>query len=500
MSDPKESEATTDVGAVRRHMVAGAAWMVSMRWSLKLIGVVNTVIIARLLTPDDFGVIAMAMILVGFLTEISETNVAIALIRNPNAGRDDYNTAWTIKILTGILLTIILIAVAPLIARYYGDPRVEIVIQIIAFRCLLNGFENIGVVNFRKNMQFAKEFRYWTYRRLTDIVLALTLIFFVRNYHGLAIAMVVSAAVTIIYSYMMSSYRPWFSLKKFRSLWSVSQWLMIDQGSQFIGRRVDEFVLGGIAGSATVGSYYMASDISTLPTREVVRPSGRALMPTYAKVAHDEVESRKAFLQVFGLIAIYALPAGVGISVVAPDLVPILLGDQWGAAIPFFQWLGVFAGFEAIFWGVNPYFLARGGERVFAFASIGYACALVPAIVTAGYQGGPIAIVMTRTGLMFVMVFVMLLIVARMRYASLPELLALLWRPALACMAMWFGITAMPDLEFGGHILALLRDVAAGAGIFVCTVLLLWCAARRPDGPERNVLVFARRQVRRLIA
>ena len=500
MSDPKETEANSDAGAVRRHMVAGAAWMVSMRWSLKLIGVVNTAIIARLLTPDDFGIIAMAMIIVGFLTEISETNVAIALIRNPNAGRDDYNTAWTIKILTGMLLTGVLIVVAPLIAGYYGDPRVEIVIQIVAFRCLLNGFENIGVVNFRKNMEFAKEFRYWTYRRLSDIVLALTLIFFVRSYHGLAIAMVMSSAVTIIYSYAMSSYRPWFSLKKFRSLWAVSQWLMIDHGSQFIGRRVDEFVLGGIAGSATVGTYYMASEISTLPTREVVQPSGRALIPTYAKVAHDEAESRKTFLQVFGLVVIYALPAGVGISVVAPDLVPLLLGDQWNAAIPFFQWLGVFASFEAILWGVSPYFLARGGERVFALASIGYACALVPAIVVAGYQGGPIAIVMTRTCLMLLMVFVILVVVARMRYASLPELLALMWRPALAGAAMWVGITMMPDLEFGGHILPLLRDVAVGTGIFVATVLLLWCAARRPDGPERNVLVFARRQVRRLFA
>ena len=76
------------------------------------------------------------------------------------------------------------------------------------------------------------------------------------------------------------------------------------------------------------GNYYMASEIATMPTREVVVPSGRALIPTYAKVAHDEIESRKAFLQVFGLVVLYALPAETGMSVVAPDLVPLLLGDQ----------------------------------------------------------------------------------------------------------------------------------------------------------------------------
>ncbi len=499
MSDSDESDTTTDVKSVKGHMVKGAAWMVSMRWSLKLIGVVNTVIIARLLAPDDFGVIAMAMIIVGFLTEISETNVAIALIRNPDAGREDYNSAWTIKILIGGLLTVILISVAPVVAKYYGDPRVEIVMQIIAFRCVLNGIENIGVVDFRKNMQFAKEFRYWLYRRLTDIVLSLSLVFVLRDYHALAIAMVVSSCVTISYSFMMSSYRPWFSTTKVRELWSVSQWLMIDHGCQFIGRRVDELILGRISGSTTVGNYFMASDISTMPTREVIKPTGRALIPTYARVAHDEAESRKAFLQVFGLVVIYTFPAGAGISVVAPDLVPVLLGDQWTAAIPFFQWLGIYAGFEAIIWGVRPYFLARGGERVFAFTSIGYACVMVPSIVAAGYLSGPIAIAMTRTGVMAVMVLAILCIVARMRYAPLGDLLALIWRPAIASAAMWMGVGNLPELGFGGHALSLIRDVATGAGIFVATTVLLWFAARRPDGPERIVMGFTARHLRRLV-
>ena len=149
-----------------------------------------------------------------------------------------------------------------------------------------------------------------------------------RDYHALAYGKIAVSCVTITFSYSMPSYRPWFNFAKVRELWSVSQWLMVDHGSQYIGRRVDDFVIGGISGSAMIGNYYMASEIATMPTREVVVPSGRALIPTYAKVAHDEIESRKAFLQVFGLVVLYALPAGIGMSVVAPDLVPLLLGDQ----------------------------------------------------------------------------------------------------------------------------------------------------------------------------
>lgn len=499
MQDADKDEKPHDLKSISGKMVQGTAWMVSMRWSLKLIGVVNTVIIARLLAPDDFGVIAMAMIIVGFLTEVSETNVAVALIRNKDATRDDYNSAWTIKILIGLLLMVILIGSAPFIAKYYGDPRVEIVIQITSIRSLLFAFENIGVVDFRKNMDFAKEFRYGTYRRLTDFVISLTVVYILRDYHALAFSMLITASVAVFYSFVMSPYRPKFCLKKVRALWSVSQWLMVDHGFRFVIRRIDQFVLGPIAGSVVVGNYFMAEDVSSMPTREVIMPAGRALMPTYAKIAHDETESRKAFLRVFGLVALYSFPAGIGISVVSPDLVPLLLGGQWSAAIPFFQWLGIYASFEAIIWGIRPYFLAKGGERVFALSTMGQACVLVPAIVAAGHMYGVMAIVMTRTGVMVVTVVAMLFVIAWLRYATLGQMISVLWRPLAASVAMWFGMHALPDMTIGWHIVPLTRDIMVGGLIFVVVDILLWIISGRPDGPEPIILDVVRSRIRRLL-
>lgn len=497
MQDADKDEKPHDLKSISGKMVRGTAWMVSMRWSLRLIGVINTVIIARLLAPDDFGVIAMAMIIVGFFTEISETNVSVALIRNKDATPDDYNSAWTIKIIMGALLMVIFLALAPIVAKYYGDPRVEIVIQIISVRSLIFAFENIGVVDFRKNLDFAKEFRYGMYRRLTEAVISLTIVYFVRDYHALAYAMLVTVAVAVFFSFTMSPYRPRLCFKKIRALWSVSQWLMIDHGARFAARRIDEFVIGPIAGSTTVGNYFMASEVSQMPTREVVIPAGTALMPTFAKVAHDENESRKAFLRVFGLIAIYAFPAGVGVSVVSPDLVPLLLGSQWNAAIPFFQWLGIYASFEAIVWGIRPYFLAKGGERAFALSTVGFACVLIPSIVAAGHMFGVMAIVMARTGLMAVMVVAMLFVVAWMRYATLGQMLSVLWRPVVASAAMWLGMHALPDMTVGWHIVPLMRDIAVGGMIFVGVDILLWVISGRPDGPEPIILDVARNRIRR---
>ncbi len=317
-----------NLATISKHMVQGVAWMIFMRWVLRTVGVVNVIILARLLTPDDFGVIAMAMIVIGFLRALAETGVGAAVVRNENATEDDYNSAWTLKIIAGLLMTVVLITLAPLVAKYFDDERVLFVMQIIALQSLILGFENIGVVDFQKNLQFRRDFFYSVIQRLSLFVFALALVIFIRDYRALAIAAPVSGALTVIISYAMSPYRPRLCFTRIRAFWFFSQWLILVNVSRFVGRRVDEFIIGGIAGAETLGTYFMAADVSGMATRDVIMPAGRALLPTFAKVAHDVRESRKAFLRVFGLTAIYAFPAGVGISVVAGDLVPVLLGGN----------------------------------------------------------------------------------------------------------------------------------------------------------------------------
>lgn len=293
-----------DYKSISTHMAKGAIWMVMMRWSLKAIGLINTIIIARLLTPDDFGIIAMAMIAFALLETLSDVDADNILLRNKNAAREDYDSTWTIKVILGVGVTAGMFAVAPLCALYFDDERVTTVIQIISFRALIIGFENVGVVDFRKDLNFSKEFRYWIYRRITLFVFSLTLVFALRSYYALAIAIPLSAAITVAISFKMSSYRPRFCFKKFKEIWAFSVWLLVERYSDFFANRADEIIIGGISNTSTMGSYHVGSDLAMLPTREVVLPMTRALVPTYSKIAHDGEELRKAFCGVFNYVAI----------------------------------------------------------------------------------------------------------------------------------------------------------------------------------------------------
>ena len=148
---------TEDTANLGRQMAKGAAWMVAMRWSIRGIGIVSVVILARLLAPDDFGILAMAMIVVGFFGILTETYMDLALIRDAGATRSHYDTAWTLGVLQGMGVAAVVILIASPASSYFNDSRVELVIQVLALGIFIQGFENIGVVAFRKELDFVEK-------------------------------------------------------------------------------------------------------------------------------------------------------------------------------------------------------------------------------------------------------------------------------------------------------------------------------------------------------
>src|SRR5215469_12673703 len=130
------------------HMLRGSAWMVGLRWSLRITGVVSTVILARLLTPADFGIVAIAMIVVGMLEILNQTGQNLAIIRHPNPTSDHYNSAWTMSVILGLLVASLIYLIAPLTSVYFHDPRAIPVMQCLALRAAMSGFENVGIVDF----------------------------------------------------------------------------------------------------------------------------------------------------------------------------------------------------------------------------------------------------------------------------------------------------------------------------------------------------------------
>jgi O-antigen/teichoic acid export membrane protein len=458
--------------------------MVAMRWTVRSIGLLNTVILARLLIPQDFGLVAMANVVLGLLDAVTNPNVDIPLIRGAT-GRSQYDSAWTLQVLAGWVKCGLYLAIAPLLVKYYGDPRVGTIACILAFRPAIEGFENIGQVDFRRHLQFDKEFRYWVYRRLLAFVLTVGIAVWLRNYLALAIAAPISAAVTVSLSYVMSRYRPRFTTRHLRDIWKFSRWWMLLESMGFFGNRGEAFILGGLTTPQVIGAYAVSADVTAHLTHDVVGPIGRSLIPAYAKMSHDASRLLRAFQLSFAALASFSLAAGVGASVIAKDLVLVLLGGKWLIATPFVQLLAIHAAFWSIVESMQPYFMVTNRERLFSLCMAAYAIILIPAIALAAHTASVETVALTRSATTILFSMGMLGVLVATGAFTAKALVSYLWRPLVAAVLMgisvWF-------IDFSGApIVVLALRVTTGLIIFPLVIVLLWGITGRPNGIESTI-------------
>src|SRR6201998_4791603 len=151
---PSDGPALSTPLDIGRAMAKGTGWTVGTQLTIQLIGMLSTMVLARLLVPADFGLVALATALSGALHAISEFSFDLALIQNQSAARREYDTAWTLSICRNAILAVALVAGARLIALSFADPRLEPVVYWLALGTFFNGFQNIAVVDFRKELAF----------------------------------------------------------------------------------------------------------------------------------------------------------------------------------------------------------------------------------------------------------------------------------------------------------------------------------------------------------
>ena len=168
------------------------------------IAIVSTMVLARLLVPSDFGLIALAASLIGMLEVLGAVGMDMALIQRADAQRRHFDTAWTFHVLFGLVTAALVALLAWPLASFYAEPRLVPVMLMLGLTHALQAFENIGVVAFRKDLEFDREFRYRLTRRVvTTFCVTLPLAFVLRNYWALLIGSVVGAGLSVVLSYWL---------------------------------------------------------------------------------------------------------------------------------------------------------------------------------------------------------------------------------------------------------------------------------------------------------
>lgn len=478
--------------SVQSRMARGAVWMVLFKLVERSLGLVSTLILARLLMPADFGIVAMAMSFVLMAELLTAFGFDIAIIQNQQATEDHYNTAWTGNLLLGAGIALLMLGLAVPIAGFYQRPELVPVVCALAFGPLFAGAENIGVVAFRKELDFRREFAFQISRKLIAFCVVVPLALILRNYWALVAGTLVSKFASTVISYLMHPFRPRLTLVQFRSLFRFSRWLLFNNVVSFFKERSSDFFIGRLLGAPSLGVYNIAYEFANLPTTELGAPINRALLPGFAKLKEvDEV--RSAYGHAVALLAMLALPAAAGIYAIAPVLVPVILGPKWLAAVPLMQVLAFNGALLLFHASMCTVLVGRGFPERVTLANAIYVAVLLILLGVfawhAGLEGAAFAVLATSLACTPVYLYEM----RRCLGVEMSAFARAVFRPAAAAALMVAVLrmllpSAAEHLSLGMAAAWLGGGIVVGALSYAAGLFAIWALVGRPDGPERMVL------------
>lgn len=478
-------------------MAKGAAWLVGLRLAMRGLGLISIIILARLLTPEDFGVVAMAMLLMRIAEAVAELRPEWALIQNTRAERKHYDTVWTMTVLRGAVMAVLLVLAARPGAVFFNEPRVEVLSYVIAVGVFIEGFSNVGVADFFKNLTLQKTFRFNLASRIGSFSTTVILAFALRNYWALVGGFVAYRVFFVIFSYAFHPYRPRFSLAAWREILGFSKWLLAHNLFVAIAKRSDIFFIGKFVDATSLGMYTVARRVSGLSGGEFVGPVRNAIFPAYAKLAQEPEKLRESFIEGYGMIMLIGTPIALGIAVIAEPLVTVAFGVKWLAAVPLIQVLAIDALANVASANSASLFLAVGRPWILATVQGIQSALIVPMllwlVLAAGAYGAAWAVAGTSALLMMLSVGMAL----RLLGLSPLRLLGAVWRTIGAAAAMAAAVLTVQSAWVGGEgmlwsLAELLACVAAGAAAYIGAQLLLWWLAGLPTGPEGHLLAALR--------
>lgn len=475
--------------AAKPNIIHGAFLAIAMRWTDRLIGLLSTIILARLLVPADFGIIATASIAIALADVLLEMGVWVVLMQTKNPTPAHYNTAWTIRLIQTSIMTGVVLLTAPYASAYFNNPELAPVIRVLAFTFLLEGLENIWIITLQKDQQYTRDFRFMFLKRFTGFVVTIACAVVYESYWALVAGNLSGRLTGVILSYAMHPSRPRLSLEKFREIFMLSQWVWVRSIAQYFQLRLHEIVVASRESSSVMGIYTLAGQIAAMPTSELLAPLNRVLFPAFVKVKNDLDELKRVFLLAQSVQALVAIPAGVGMALVAHEIVTLMLGEKWQPAVPLVETLALTGCFTAITSSGIYVLSALGKFRITAM----YSWIEVAIFATLAYLAFPDAGAAMVAQLRVVLALLGLISFTLFLCRELPglkvrEMATSVVRPALGASAMYWAITALSPYLNVAPVLQLILKIFIGALVYAVTVFGTWALLGRKAGAESYVL------------
>jgi O-antigen/teichoic acid export membrane protein len=317
-------------------------WKTLQLGGVKVIFLVRTIILARLLIPDDFGLLAVSLVAVGFLMTVTNLGMAPALVQHISPNEQQYNTAWTIGVLRASLIAFIVFLTAPLIADLFAEPRAVDLIKVMALRPVLEAAASIKIAELTRNLRFRTLAFVYLPETLVNTIISIALAPFIGVW-ALVAGFLAGMLVFILMSYILAPHRPKLTLDITSTLPLIKfgRWILLTGIIVSLGGSLLQMVISRKLGVAELGLYYLAAKLAFIPNEVSRGVVGAVAFPLYARLQTNAHKILRVFRAILQSVSALIIPVCLFIIVLAPSLVANVLGSKWEGTVPLIQLLAL---------------------------------------------------------------------------------------------------------------------------------------------------------------
>lgn len=407
-----------------------------MKWLTQLLRWSSTLIIARLLTPTDYGLVGMAMIYLGLVQLVNEFGLSSAIVQR-SLDEDQLARLGGVSAILGGILFLASAAASHVIALLFAEPRVQLVLLALSSTFLIRGLQVLPRGLLTRELKFRALAGVDAAEAATLTLATLGLALLGYGYWSLVVSSVLSALVGTLCAMRLRPHRVAWpgALSTLRDSLTFGGHVVLSRLAWYAYSNADFAVVGRVLGTAALGAYSFGWSIASIPVERVSATVGRVVLGVFSSLQRDYAAIRRYLLALTEGIALLTFPAAVGLSLVAHDFVLVVLGAKWNAAVVPLQLLSLYAGVRSIDALFPQILLATGHSRQNARFSL-IALAVLPLLFFLGSRWGTAGVASA-----WIVGFPLVVLPTNFRYTlrllgvSAPEYLRALW-PALSGTAL----------------------------------------------------------------
>jgi O-antigen/teichoic acid export membrane protein len=317
----------------------GVFWSVAQQWGMEAISFLTFIFLARLLTPEDFGLVALAAVFMHFIKIFLDQGFGAAIVQRTDIEREHLDTAFWTSILMGLSLTIISIAASGLVAGFFDEPSLAPILVGLSLGFFLGALGSIQNAILRREFAFKSLAARSLIATTTGSVVGVSMAFAGYGVWSLVAQNLVQNVVDSIALWWASDWRPrlFFSKKHFNDLFGFGISIVGSKTLEFTNRRSDDFLIGYFLGPTQLGFYSMGYRLLLVMIRMLTGITNFVAAPTFSRLQDNPERMRRVYYKVTQISSLLAFPAFIGLGLIAPELIPALFGENWTPSVPVMQ-------------------------------------------------------------------------------------------------------------------------------------------------------------------